>query len=112
MRVGADYGSQLVMLSPGAQLFAHHLEGDTYNFGSPLAEVIGNPLGLKNLSRGKWTSRNQNGSMTEVKVERGAVPGEPIAASISGRQRPRCVSVRDQMRHIAPQFIHKACNWG
>jgi eukaryotic-like serine/threonine-protein kinase len=68
MRVGAAYGSQLVMLSPGAQFFAHHLEGDAYNFGSPLAEVVANPLGLKNLTPGKWTSRNQNGSMTEVKT--------------------------------------------
>jgi hypothetical protein len=67
MRMGAAYGSQLVMLSPGAQLFAHHLEGDTYNFESALAEVIAHPLGLKNLSPRTWISRNQNGSVTEVK---------------------------------------------
>jgi hypothetical protein len=54
------------MLSRGAQLFAHHLEGDTYNFGAPLAEVVSNPLGLKNLSRNQWVSRSQNGSVTEV----------------------------------------------
>jgi hypothetical protein len=54
------------MLSPGAQLFAHHLEGDTYNFGSPLAEVV--PLGLRNLTARTWTSRNQNGAVTEVKA--------------------------------------------
>ncbi len=41
------YGSQLVMLSRGAQLFAHHLEGDTYNFEHPLAEVVSEPLGLE-----------------------------------------------------------------
>jgi eukaryotic-like serine/threonine-protein kinase len=64
MRVGGGYGSHLVMLTPGAQLFAHHLEGDTYNFASPLAEVI--PLGLKNLTARTWTSRNQNGAVTEV----------------------------------------------
>jgi hypothetical protein len=54
------------MLSAGAQLFAHHLEGDTYNFASPLAEVV--PLGLKNLTPWTWTSRNQNGLVTEVKA--------------------------------------------
>jgi eukaryotic-like serine/threonine-protein kinase len=68
MRVGAGQGSHLVMLSRGAQLFAHHLEGDTYNFGAPLAEVISNPLGLKNLSGHQWVSRSQNGSVTEVKA--------------------------------------------
>ena len=68
MRVGAGHGSQLVVLSSGAQLFAHHLEGDTYNFGTPLAEVVPHPLGLKNLSRSQWTCRSQNGSMIEVKA--------------------------------------------
>jgi eukaryotic-like serine/threonine-protein kinase len=67
MRVGAAYGSHLVMLSPGAQLFAHHLEGDAYNFGSPLAEVVAGPLGLRNLSSGTWTSRGQNGSTQQVR---------------------------------------------
>ena len=67
LRMGSAYGSQLVMLSPGAQLFAHHLEGDTYNFESPLAEVVTKPLGLKNLSPVRWTSRTQNGSTIEVK---------------------------------------------
>jgi eukaryotic-like serine/threonine-protein kinase len=67
MRMGAAYGSHLVMLSPGAQLFAHHLEGDAYNFGSALAEVVAGPLGLRNLSSGTWTSRGQNGSTQQVK---------------------------------------------
>jgi eukaryotic-like serine/threonine-protein kinase len=69
MRMGAAYGSHLVMLSPGVQLFAHHLEGDAYNFGSPLAEVVGGPLGLRNLSSGTWTwtSGDQNGSTHQVK---------------------------------------------
>jgi hypothetical protein len=31
-----------------------------------LAEVVPNPLGLKNLSLRKWTSRTQNGAVTEV----------------------------------------------
>jgi hypothetical protein len=72
MRVGAAHGSQLFMLSPGGQLFAHHLEGDTYNFENPLAEVVANPLGLKNLSPRKWTSRSQDGSVTDVN------PGEVL----------------------------------
>jgi eukaryotic-like serine/threonine-protein kinase len=66
MRLGGAYGSQLVMLSPGAQLFAHHLEGDTYNFERPLAEVIAQPLGLKNLSSGKWVCRLGSGAVMEV----------------------------------------------
>jgi eukaryotic-like serine/threonine-protein kinase len=67
MRMGAAYGSHLVTLSPGAQLFAHHLEGDAYNFKSPLAEVVAGPLGLRNLSSGTWTSRGQNGSTQQVR---------------------------------------------
>jgi hypothetical protein len=67
MRMGAAYGSHLVMLSPGVQLFAHHLEGDAYNFGSPLAEVVGGPLGLRNLSSGTWISRGQDGSTQQVR---------------------------------------------
>jgi hypothetical protein len=67
MRMGAAYGSQLVMLSPGAQLFAHHLEGDTYNFSAPLAEVLTKPLGLRNLSSDVWSTRTQNGLMVEVR---------------------------------------------
>jgi eukaryotic-like serine/threonine-protein kinase len=68
MRLGAAHGSQIVTLRRGAQLFAHHLEGDTYNFENPLAEVVSDPLGLQNLSPRKWTSRSQNGSVTEVKT--------------------------------------------
>ena len=65
--MGAAYGSHLVMLNPGVQLFAHHLEGDAYNFGRPLAEVVAVPFGLRNLSSQTWTSRSQNGSIQEVK---------------------------------------------
>jgi DNA-binding helix-hairpin-helix protein with protein kinase domain len=67
MRVNSAQGAQLFMLSPGAQLFAHHLEGDTYNFERPLAEVVVPPLGLRNLSTLTWTSRNSNGALTYVK---------------------------------------------
>jgi DNA-binding helix-hairpin-helix protein with protein kinase domain len=68
MRLRAANGSRLVTLCRGARLFAHHLEGDLYNFENPLAEVVTDPLGLKNLSSGKWISRGQNGSATEVKA--------------------------------------------
>ena len=37
MRITGSHGAKLVMLSRGAQLFAHHLEGDEYNFMTPLA---------------------------------------------------------------------------
>jgi hypothetical protein len=67
MRMSTGYGSQLVMLSAGAQLFAHHLEGDTYNFSAPLAEVVTKPLGLRNLSSDRWSTRTQDGSTLEVK---------------------------------------------
>jgi DNA-binding helix-hairpin-helix protein with protein kinase domain len=69
MRLGGAYGAQLVMLSAGAQLFAHHLEGDTYNFERPLAEVIAQPFGLKNLSNLKWSSRQADGSLKEVSCD-------------------------------------------
>jgi hypothetical protein len=55
-----------VVLSPGTQLFPHHLEGDTYNFGQPLAVVSAKPFGLRNLSTRRWTSRTADGSITEV----------------------------------------------
>ena len=57
------------MLSQGTQLFPHHLEGDMYNFNAPLAEVVVNPLGLRNLSGNTWTSRTPDGSLTQVKSQ-------------------------------------------
>jgi DNA-binding helix-hairpin-helix protein with protein kinase domain len=71
MRIGHSKDFHLVMLSPGAQLFPHHLEGDTYNFSPPLAEVVSSPFGLKNLSRQKWTARV--GEQTMLEVPPGAV---------------------------------------
>jgi hypothetical protein len=79
MRMSAAYGAQLIMLSPGVQLFAHHLEGDMYNFGKPLAEVVAQPPGLKNLSPEAWTSRTQNGRVIEVK------PNEVLPLSVDCR---------------------------
>jgi eukaryotic-like serine/threonine-protein kinase len=49
-------GNEVVLLSPGVQLFAHHLEGQLYNFDTPLAEVIASPLGLRNISDRAWKS--------------------------------------------------------
>jgi hypothetical protein len=59
MRINAPHhDSSLVALSSGVRFFPHHLEGETYNFSVPLAEVTGPPMGLKNLSGRKWTGRN------------------------------------------------------
>jgi DNA-binding helix-hairpin-helix protein with protein kinase domain len=65
MRLGGEYDARLVVLSPGTQLFPHHLEGDTYNFSRALAEVTGNPHGLRNLSAHTWSVR-RDGSVTEI----------------------------------------------
>lgn len=58
----------LVMLSPGARLFAHHIEGDSYNFTQPLAVVEGqgSSIALRNLSSRAWTSRASSGDSFEV----------------------------------------------
>jgi DNA-binding helix-hairpin-helix protein with protein kinase domain len=67
MRLGGTYDPQLIILSPGTQLFAHHLEGDTYNFRQPLAEVTANPFGLRNLSPRNWTLHTIDGLALEVR---------------------------------------------
>ncbi len=60
----------LVMLSPGVQLYPHHLEGDSYNFLQPLAlvEGQGGPAGLslRNLSARTWNSRASSGESRQV----------------------------------------------
>jgi len=66
MRIGDSKNASFVMLSPGAQLFPHHLEGDPYNFFAPLAEVTNGDLGLKNLSGRKWTARVGEQPLAEV----------------------------------------------
>ena len=66
MRIGTHNDSKLVVLSPGTQLFPHHLENDTYNFKAPLAEVITNTIGLKNLSHQTWSCKLQDGSTIDV----------------------------------------------
>ena len=67
MRLGGDHEALFVVLSRGARLFPHHLESDTYNFSRVLAEVAGNPLGLKNLSGNSWTGRIPDGSIIEIR---------------------------------------------
>jgi DNA-binding helix-hairpin-helix protein with protein kinase domain len=71
MRLGADFDPHLLVLSPGAQLFPHHIEGDTYNFSRVLGEVINSPFGLRNLSLLSWSSHNGDGS--QVAIGRGQV---------------------------------------
>ena len=63
----------LYRAEPGTELFPHHLEGDTYNFSAPLAQVVANPLGLRNLSANKWTSRTADGTLAEV------LPGQMLS---------------------------------
>lgn len=60
-------GNHIVMLPNGAQLFFHHLNNQrAYNFGNPLAEVLPQPLALRNLTGEKWVRKDPNGSFTEV----------------------------------------------
>jgi eukaryotic-like serine/threonine-protein kinase len=65
MRISQGNDASLFMLTPGTQLFPHHLEGDAYNFFAPMAEVVDNPLGLKNLSRKSWSAR-VDGALKEI----------------------------------------------
>jgi len=73
IRIAAPHhDSCLLALSSGIRLFPHHLEGETYNFSAPLAEVTGPPLGLKNLSARRWTSRDPEASAS-VEVPPGSI---------------------------------------
>ena len=56
----------LVVLGKGAQLYPHHLEGDEYNFTTVFADVVMNPLSLKNLSGRTWTAMIADGTSVEV----------------------------------------------
>jgi hypothetical protein len=67
MRVGAPHDFSVVVLNPGTQLFSHHLEADPYNFAAPLAEVTAHPLGLRNLSRYTWSTRDPSNQIVEVR---------------------------------------------
>jgi len=77
-------GNSIVMLDPGSQLFAHHLDKDRpTNFNQPQAEVVTHPadatrLGLKNLTGESW-SVTVDGTVHEV------APGRSVAVN-SGTQ--------------------------
>ncbi|MEP7355583.1 MAG: serine/threonine-protein kinase [Acidobacteriota bacterium] len=67
MRVGVPNDACVVVLNPGIQLFAHHLNGARYSFGQPLAEVVlinpsGEGLALKNLSAATWSYQAEGGA--------------------------------------------------
>jgi eukaryotic-like serine/threonine-protein kinase len=66
MRISGKHEPILVVLGKGAQLYPHHLEGDEYNFTTPFAGVVMNPLSLKNLSGSTWTATRADGSNVEV----------------------------------------------
>jgi hypothetical protein len=75
-------GSTIVMLDPGSQLFAHHLDGPM-NFNKPLAEVVRHPadarlLGLRNLTGESW-STTVDGTVHEVP------PGRSVAVNTGTR---------------------------
>ncbi len=67
MRISGAHGARLVMISKGAQLFPHHLDGDENNFTAVLAEVINSPLALRNRSSRTWSARISDGTVVEVK---------------------------------------------
>jgi DNA-binding helix-hairpin-helix protein with protein kinase domain len=67
MRISGSHGARLVVLSKGAQLFPHHVEGDEYNFSAVHAEVVSSPLALRNLSGKNWTAKTIDGTGVEVR---------------------------------------------
>jgi eukaryotic-like serine/threonine-protein kinase len=67
MRITGAHSPYLVMLSRGAQLFAHHLAGDEYNFSTVMAEVAVNPRGLKNLTASSWRATMADKTSLEMR---------------------------------------------
>ena len=71
-------GREVVALSPGVRLHAHHLDpARRFDFGVPLAEVAAHPaepgrLGLKNLSTEKWALTAPGGPTQDVPPGRAA----------------------------------------
>jgi serine/threonine protein kinase len=60
---------QIIMLLPGTQIFPFHV--DEGGFSQPLAEVtrvegIPDELGLKNLSKKKWTATSKSGQIRDI----------------------------------------------
>jgi eukaryotic-like serine/threonine-protein kinase len=63
-------GEQVVMLSPEARIYPHHL-GDTADFTAPVAALVPHPSkpntwGLKNLSTRPWSYVSKDGSVQDV----------------------------------------------
>ena len=63
-------GTSVIMLSPAARLFPHHL-GETANFSAPVAALSPHPTkkntwGLKNLSAKPWSYTANDGRMQDV----------------------------------------------
>ena len=64
---GGGDDASLVVLNKGTQLFAHHLDGDDYQFGTPLAVVELAPFyELRNQSNRSWTCRSAAGVLSQV----------------------------------------------
>lgn len=63
--------SHVIVLEPGAQLFAHHSAGTEYDFSHPTAEVTAD-LALRNLSRREWAVTQ--GSVATRVGHQGTVP--------------------------------------
>ena len=74
MQVGGAHGISLVVLSKGAQLYPHHVEADVYSLSASRAEVLTNPLRLKNLSHGPWLAKTGAGDVADSMLE--VAPGE------------------------------------
>ena len=74
-------GKDVVMLNHDTLLYPHHLDAEcSYNFRAPVAEVTQHPQnprvwGLRNHSEEKWTSRNADEEVNEVK------PGKTVTLS-------------------------------
>ncbi|MGC4118479.1 MAG: hypothetical protein QM765_28780 [Myxococcales bacterium] len=63
-------GNQVVMLSPEARIFPHHL-GDTADFSAPVAMLVPHPSkpntwGLKNLTAKPWSYATKDGGAQDV----------------------------------------------
>jgi DNA-binding helix-hairpin-helix protein with protein kinase domain len=80
MRVCSPHHPVLVVLSPGVQVFPHHLDGSSYDFSAPAAEVVAPPLALRNMSSHSWTTRLAgNSSLIETR------PGQTLVLATNCR---------------------------
>lgn len=66
IRITGPHGVNLVVISRGARLYSHHLEGDAYNFTTIQAEVVDSALGLKNFTSRTWTVTLADGTKIQV----------------------------------------------